>query len=77
VSGFLATQWKSPKDILSILLLLGPNVVQSAVAQLSGRAVTPIAFSFGWVAYAVNAILSSVGGEKPTPPSFFNHSLFS
>lgn len=62
VSALLAAQWKNPGDILSILLLLGPDVVQRAIAQLTGRAITPVAFSFGWVAYGVGALLSSFGG---------------
>ena len=43
-------------------MLVGPDVVHYAIAQLAGRAVTPVAFSFGWVAYAVRALLSSFGG---------------
>jgi hypothetical protein len=63
VSGVLAAQWSNPSDILSILLLLGPDVVQRAVAQQAGRVITPVAFSFGWVAYAVSALLSAFGGK--------------
>lgn len=59
----LTAQWKNPRDILSVLLLLGPEIVQHAVAQLAGRIVTPVAFSFGWVAYSSILLLSSVGGE--------------
>ena len=62
--GDLSAQWRNPKDILSVLLILGPDIVQSAVAQLAGRGITPVAFSFGWVAYAASALLSSVGGKK-------------
>lgn len=49
---YLEAQWHNPSDILSILLILGPDIVQGAVAQLAGRIVTPAAFSFDWVAYA-------------------------
>lgn len=62
VAAFLSAQWTTPGDILSVLLLLGPEIVQRAVAQLAGRAVTPVAFSFGWVAYAASALLSTFGG---------------
>ncbi|KAH0569264.1 hypothetical protein GP486_000020 [Trichoglossum hirsutum] len=68
-SGFQATQWQNPQDILSILLLLGPDVVQRAIAQLAGRGITPVAFSFGWVAYAVGALLSSFGDGRLMPGS--------
>ena len=58
----LQQQWQSPSDILSVLLILGPDVIQRALAQLAGSRLTPAVFSFGWVAYAVSAILSAVGG---------------
>lgn len=63
---YFAAQWINPGDIFDVLLLLGPEVVQQAVAQLAGRAVTPVAFSFGWVAYSVKALLAVVGGEYQT-----------
>lgn len=63
VSAHLAAQWTNPSDILSILLLVGPDIVQRAVAQLTGRVVTPAAFSFGWVAYATSALVQAFGGE--------------
>ncbi|KAF7588228.1 hypothetical protein BBP40_005979 [Aspergillus hancockii] len=67
VSDYLSAQWKNPSDILSVLMLLGPDIVQRAVAQLAGRIVTPVAFSFGWVAYAASALLSSVGDGRLMP----------
>lgn len=66
VSDYLTVQWLNPGDILSVLLLLGPDIVQRAVAQLAGRAVTPVVFSFGWVAYAASALLTAFGGS-PSP----------
>ncbi|KAJ4396161.1 hypothetical protein N0V93_000380 [Gnomoniopsis smithogilvyi] len=67
VSQYLARQWRNPNDILSVLMLLGPDVVQTAVAQVAGRAVTPLAFSFGWAAYAFNALLATVGNGRLMP----------
>ena len=64
LSDYIDSQWHNPSDILSILLILGPEIVQKAVAQLAGRVVTPVAFSFGWVAYAINALLATVGGRS-------------
>lgn len=61
-AGFFAKQWMNPNETFSVLLLLGPEVVQQAVAQLAGRAVTPVAFSFGWVAYSTKAFLAVIGG---------------
>ncbi|OTB08093.1 hypothetical protein M426DRAFT_317197 [Hypoxylon sp. CI-4A] len=63
----LQAQWSQPSDILSVLLLLGPDIVQRAVAQLAGRAVTPVAFSFGWVAYAASSLLKSFGDGRLMP----------
>lgn len=47
VSDQLRTQWTEPKDIFSILLLLGGDIVQRAFAQLVGTSIAPVAFSFG------------------------------
>ena len=58
----LKLQWNNPSDILSLLLLLGPDVIQRALAQLVGRRVTPVAFSFGWAAYSISALFSAIGG---------------
>jgi hypothetical protein len=46
----LGHQWTKPNDIFSILLILGGDIVQRALAQLvSPRSYfTPVAFSFGW-----------------------------
>lgn len=61
ISQYLQDQWRNPNDILSVLLLLGPEIVQTAIAQMAGRAITPVVFSFGWTAYAFKALLSTVG----------------
>lgn len=61
------SQWTNPKDVFSVLLLLGGDVVNRALAQLAGTCLTPVAFSFGWVAYAVSALVSSVGENKLMP----------
>jgi hypothetical protein len=86
----LLNQWKNPADILSLLLLIGGNIVQMAITQLVGYCtcrnghqspsklgprrflplcvpLTPVAFSFGWVALSVNLLLSSVGDKKLLP----------
>lgn len=58
-------QWQNPKDILSLLLILGPDVIWRALAQMSGQRVTPVVFSFGWVAYTANALVAALGGALP------------
>ncbi|KAL8880024.1 MAG: hypothetical protein Q9198_002486 [Flavoplaca austrocitrina] len=62
-------QWVNPTDILSVLMIIGGDVVQRALAQLSGGYFTPVAFSFGWVGYSVSALLSAVGDNKLMPLS--------
>lgn len=57
-------QWKNPGDVFSVLLIVGGDVILLALACLTGRAFTPIAFSFGWVAYAVSAVVVAVGDNK-------------
>ncbi|OAP57723.1 hypothetical protein AYL99_08461 [Fonsecaea erecta] len=59
----LSAQWRSPRDIIAVLLLLGPEIVQTAIAQLAGRAWTPVPFSFGWVTYSCSMLLSTIEGE--------------
>ena len=59
----LKGQWQNPGDILSLLLLVGPDVVQKALAQLTGTVVAPVAFSFGWVAYAFTSLALVFGSE--------------
>lgn len=72
ISEQLKLQWGNPRDILSLLLLVGGDVIQQALAQQSGdRFPTPVVFSFGWVGYAFTALLSVVGSERlmPSPPA--------
>ncbi|KAI1102938.1 hypothetical protein F4804DRAFT_248944 [Jackrogersella minutella] len=64
-------QFSNPTDVFSVLLILGGDVVARALAQLVGTRVTPVAFSFGWVAYAVAAVVSAVGENKLMPPADF------
>ena len=64
----LLSQWTDPSDILSLLLLVGGDVVRCALAQQAGDIFpTPVVFSFGWVAYAFTAVLSVVGDNLLMP----------
>ncbi|RSL47580.1 hypothetical protein CEP51_015755 [Fusarium floridanum] len=65
----LSAQWVSPSDVLSVLLLLGPDIVKKAVAAQAGRRITPVAFSFGWVAYAATTLLDVLGAGSFMPPA--------
>ena len=63
------SQWQNPSDILSLLLLIGGDVIQRAIAQLAGDGSlpTPVVFSFGWVAYSFTSLLSAVGDKRLMP----------
>ena len=63
------SQWQNPSDILSLLLLIGGDVIQRAIAQLAGDDTlpTPVVFSFGWVAYTFTSLLSAVGDKRLMP----------
>ncbi|KAK0213732.1 hypothetical protein IW262DRAFT_1279926 [Armillaria fumosa] len=60
--------WQNPSDTLSILLIIGGDVVLKALAQLAGGTFTPIAFSFGWVSYSFNALMNVFGDGRLVPP---------
>ena len=64
-------EWQNPTDILAILTIIGGDVVLCALAQLIGTTffITPVAFSFGWVAYSFSSILAAVGTGRITPES--------
>ncbi|KAF3931298.1 hypothetical protein ABW19_dt0201025 [Dactylella cylindrospora] len=66
-SNEFSEQWQNPGDVFSVLLILGGDVVGRAIAQLAGSRVTPIAFSFGWVAYGVMAMVAIVGENRLMP----------
>ncbi|KAI9811952.1 MAG: hypothetical protein M1832_000657 [Thelocarpon impressellum] len=60
--------WMDPSEIMSILMIVGGNLVQKALAQLAGGArCVPICFSFGWVNFAFTMLLAVVGDGKLMP----------
>ena len=67
----LRHQLINPAEILSVLLIIGGDIVQKACAQLSAGQrripITPVAFSFGWVAYAFGALMSAFGDGSMMP----------
>lgn len=68
VANAIHTTWREPSDVLSILLIIGGDVVLKSLAQLSGRKLVPVAFSFGWVAYSFNTLMAVVGDGRLMPP---------
>ena len=63
----LRNQWINPSDISTILMIIGGDVVQTALAQSTGTWFTPVCFSFGWVAYAFMALVSVIGDGRLLP----------
>ena len=75
-SSLLRGQWSNPSDILSLLLLVGGDIIQKALAQFvrvrpfsfaPTLSLTPVAFSFGWVSYAFMSLMSVVGENQLMP----------
>lgn len=67
---WLHEQWTNPRDIFSILLIVGGDVVRIAIAQICAGpvpALTPVVFSFGWVSYATMAVVASIGDNRLLP----------
>ena len=68
LNGQVRGQWINPGSILDLLLLVGGDVVQVALAKLSGsRWPTPVVFSFGWVAYSFTALVGAIGDNRLLP----------
>jgi hypothetical protein len=80
----LRSQWSNLGDILSLLLLIGGDIVQKAIAQLVGYTIrpfgksnlsigiAPVAFSFGWVTYGFTNLLSAVGEKRLMPTADYS-----
>ncbi|KAF2871680.1 hypothetical protein BDV95DRAFT_493492 [Massariosphaeria phaeospora] len=70
---YLKRAFTKPSDIFSTLLLLGPDIIKSAVAQQSGIKLgicaLPISFSFGCVSYSLLLLTSVIGDQKLMPAS--------
>ncbi|KAH8701574.1 hypothetical protein BGW36DRAFT_101414 [Talaromyces proteolyticus] len=55
-------EWSNPSNYaFTVLLLIGGDLINRALAQLAGGWVTPVAFSFGWVSYATSSVCSALG----------------
>ena len=53
----LRSQWTQPTDVFSVLILLGGDLVNKALAQLAGGILTPVTLSFGMPYYIVPSVL--------------------
>ncbi|PCH04424.1 Hypothetical protein PENO1_027650 [Penicillium occitanis (nom. inval.)] len=61
-------EWSQPSNYaFTILLLLGGDLINRALAQLAGGWITPVAFSFGWVSYATASVCAALGEYRLMP----------
>ncbi|KAI1090446.1 hypothetical protein F5B19DRAFT_463090 [Rostrohypoxylon terebratum] len=70
-SDSLRAQFINPQGVIAVLLLIGGDVVQKAIAQGTGGEhdlFTPVVFSFGWVSYAFNSVAGAIGEGTFLPP---------
>ncbi|KAE9382007.1 hypothetical protein N431DRAFT_491272 [Stipitochalara longipes BDJ] len=65
--SLLREQWTNPSDVLSVLMIIGGDIVQKALAETSGGLFTPVCFSFGWVAYSFTALVNLLGDGRLLP----------
>ncbi|KAK8005583.1 hypothetical protein PG990_011620 [Apiospora arundinis] len=71
-----AEQWSNPTDVTTVLMIIGGDVVQKALAQTAGCVYTPVCFSFGWVSYAFLALVNVLGDGRLLPPPDYPAKVF-
>ncbi|KAK4207696.1 hypothetical protein QBC37DRAFT_298206 [Rhypophila decipiens] len=72
----LVAQWANPTDVSTILMVIGGDVVQKALAQGTGKMYTPVCFSFGCVAYTFTALVGIMGDGRLLPPPDYPVKVF-
>lgn len=73
----LRAQWSNPSDVSTILMVIGGDVVQMALAQGTGVSYfTPVCFSFGCVSYAFTALVKIIGNGRLLPEPDYPVKLF-
>ncbi|KAI0024415.1 hypothetical protein F4780DRAFT_599832 [Xylariomycetidae sp. FL0641] len=72
----LGSQWASPSDVSTVLMIIGGDVVRVALAQSTGSWFTPVCFSFGWVSYAFIALINIIGDGRLLPPPDYPVKVF-
>lgn len=66
-ASLLALQWENPSDVMTVLMIIGGDVIQRALAQTAGCLYTPVCFSFGWVSYSFMALIGVLGDGRLLP----------
>lgn len=66
-ASVLRSQFMNPTDVTTVLMIIGGDVVQKALAQTTGCWYTPVCFSFGWVAYSFMSLVAVLGDGRLLP----------
>ncbi|KAJ6436689.1 hypothetical protein O9K51_10808 [Purpureocillium lavendulum] len=73
----LARQWANPSIVVAtVLMFVGGNAVQEALAQSTGALFTPVCFSFGWIGYTLATIKDVFGEGRLLPPPDYPVKVF-
>ncbi|KAM7219242.1 hypothetical protein V8F06_005411 [Rhypophila decipiens] len=72
----LTAQWTNPSDVTTVLMVIGGDVVQKALAQCTGTLYAPVCFSFGWVSFAFVALVNVLGDGRLLPPPDYPAKIF-
>lgn len=63
----IIAQFRNPSDILSVLMIIGGDIVQKALAQVTGHGSSSVCFSFGWVSYSLLSLSNILGDGRLMP----------
>lgn len=70
-------EWQNPKALIAtVLMVVGGDTVRSALAQATGSWFAPVCFSFGWISYALSALVGIFGDGKLLPPPDYPVKVF-
>ncbi|KAK4206885.1 hypothetical protein QBC37DRAFT_434288, partial [Rhypophila decipiens] len=72
----LSAQWTNPSDVTTVLMVIGGDVVQKALAQCTGTLYAPVCFSFGWVSFAFVALVNVLGDGRLLPAPDYPAKIF-
>jgi hypothetical protein len=66
----------NPSDVLSVLLIIGGDIIQKAFAQTASSIITPVCFSFGGIAYSLIALVGVLGDGRLLPAPDYPAKVF-
>jgi hypothetical protein len=75
-ASLFSAQWTNPSDVSTVVMIIGGDVVRTALAQSTGTWFTPVCFSFGWVSYAFMVLVNVLGDGRLLPQPDFPVKVF-